>query len=207
MNSGKKVTGGSEVHLCMHRLSQEAIRLTSKLNNSYHTPEEIVEIMSEITGTKVDETFRLFPPFYTDCGKNLKIGRNVFFNSGVKIQDQGGVVIEDGVLIGHNVVIATINHSMNPANRADMVLSSVRIGKNVWIGANATICPDVSIGDGAVIAAGAVVTGDVPKNTVYGGVPAKFIKEIKEVSNDDEKDTLCCHTMPMPEPCRMWREK
>jgi acetyltransferase-like isoleucine patch superfamily enzyme len=180
MDSGKKVTAGSEVHLMMHRLSQDAIKLTTKLNSSYHTPEKVVEIMSEITGTTVDKTFGLFPPFYTDCGKNLRIGRNVFFNSGVKIQDQGGVVIEDGALIGHNVVIATINHGMNPTHRADICLSPVRIGKNVWIGANATICPGVSIGDGAVIAAGAVVTGDVPKNTVYGGVPAKFIKEITE---------------------------
>jgi acetyltransferase-like isoleucine patch superfamily enzyme len=180
MDSGKKVTAGSEVHLMMHRLSQEAMKITTKLNNSYHTPEKVVEIMSEITGTTVDKTFGLFPPFYTDCGKNLRIGRNVFFNSGVKIQDQGGVVIEDGALLGHNVVIATINHGMNPAHRADICLSPVRIGKNVWIGANATICPGVNIGDGAVIAAGAVVTENVPENTVYGGVPAKFIKKVEE---------------------------
>jgi acetyltransferase-like isoleucine patch superfamily enzyme len=180
MDSGKKVIAGSEMHLMMHKLSQDAIKLTTKLNSSYHTPEEVVEIMSEITGTTVDKTFGLFPPFYTDCGKNLRIGRNVFFNSGVKIQDQGGVVIEDGALIGHNVVIATINHGMNPARRADIYLSPVRIGKNVWIGSNATICPGVSIGDGAVIAAGAVVTKDVPAGTVYGGVPAKFIKKVEE---------------------------
>jgi acetyltransferase-like isoleucine patch superfamily enzyme len=180
MDSGKKVTAGSDVHLMMCRLSQEAIMLTSGLNNSYHTQDEIVEIMSRITGKDVDKSFGLFPPFYTDCGKNLKIGKNVFFNSGVKIQDQGGVTIEDGVLIGHNVVIATANHRMSPTHRGDLYLSPVRIGKNVWIGANATICPGVSIGDGAVIAAGAVVTENVPENTVYGGVPAKFIKNIQE---------------------------
>lgn len=75
MESGAEIEAGSEVHLCMHKLSQEAIRLTTELNGSYHTNEEIVEIMCEITGRRVDETFSLFPPFYTDCGKNLKIGK------------------------------------------------------------------------------------------------------------------------------------
>lgn len=178
MNSGKEIIAGSEVHQCMHRLSQEAIHLTAELNSRYHTSEEIVELMRQITGHPVDDSFALFPPFFTDCGKNLKIGRNVFFNSGVKIQDQGGVTIEDGVLLGHNVVIATLDHSLNPNCRGNMIPAPVHIGKNVWVGANATICKGVTIGDGAVIAAGAVVTTDVPENTVYGGVPAKLIKKI-----------------------------
>lgn len=180
MDSGKEVVAGSSVHQCMHRLSQEAIRVTSELNSRYHTSEEIVELMRKITGWQVDDSFSLFPPFYTDCGKNLKIGKNVFFNSGVKIQDQGGVTIEDGALIGHNVVIATLDHSLDPNHRGNMIPAPIHIGKNVWIGANATICKGVTIGDGAVIAAGAVVTTDVPKNSVFGGVPAKLIKKIQE---------------------------
>lgn len=178
MNSGRECEAGSEVHLHMGILAQEAIKLTNELNNSYHSHAEIIDIMSKITGTKIDESFSLFLPFNTDCGKNLKIGKNVFFNSGVKIQDQGGVTIEDGVLIGHNVVIASLNHSMNPKQRGNLIPSPVHIGKNVWIGSNSTICPGVTIGDGAVIAAGAVVTNDVADNTVVGGVPAKFIKNI-----------------------------
>jgi acetyltransferase-like isoleucine patch superfamily enzyme len=178
MDSGAEIVAGSEVHLYMCQLSQEAIRLTMELNGSYHTGEEIAAIMRRITGGKVDEGFSMFPPFYTDCGKNLKIGKNVFFNSGVKIQDQGGVVIGDGVLLGHNVVIATLDHSLDPEHRGNLIPAPVHIGKNVWVGANATICKGVTIGDGAVIAAGAVVTRDVPACTVYGGVPAKFIKSI-----------------------------
>ncbi|HCW52994.1 MAG TPA: acetyltransferase [Clostridium sp.] len=178
MNSGRECVAGSEVHLYMGMLAQEAMKLTTELNNSYHSHTEIIDIMSKITGTKVDESFSLFPPFNTDCGKNLKIGKNVFFNSGVKIQDQGGVTIEDGVLIGHNVVIASLNHSMNPNQRGNLIPSPVHIGKNVWIGSNSTICPGVTIGNGAVIAAGAVVVNDVADNTVVGGVPAKFIKNI-----------------------------
>lgn len=108
----------------------------------------------------------------------MKIGKKVFFNAGVKIQDQGGVTIEDGVLIGHNVIIATLDHSLDANHRGNMLPAPIHIGKNVWIGANATICKGVTIGDGAVIAAGAVVTTNVPENTVFGGVPAKLIKKI-----------------------------
>ena len=178
MDSGKEVIAGSEEHQCMCALSEEAIRLTMELNGSYHTVGEIVSLMRQITGRKVDDSFSLFPPFYTDCGKNLKIGKNVFFNSGVKIQDQGGVTIEDGALIGHNVVLATLDHSLDPNRRGNLIPAPIHIGKNVWIGANATVCKGVIIGDGAVIAAGAVVTTDVPEKTVYGGVPAKLIREI-----------------------------
>lgn len=104
-----------------------------------------------------------------------------FFNSGCKVQDQGGITIEDGALIGHNVVLATLNHNMNPEKRGNLIPAPIYIGKNVWIGANATICPGVTIGDGAVVAAGAVVVTDIPANTVYGGVPAKLINTIDTV--------------------------
>ena len=177
LNSGKVIEGGSEIHQYMHILSQEALKLTMKLNNSYHTPEEIRDIFSEIIGKPVDSSFGLFPPFYTDCGKNIKVGKNVFINSGCKFQDQGGITIGDGTLIGHNVVLATLNHDMNPEKRSNMIPKPIVIGKNVWIGSNATIIPGVTIGDGAVIGAGSVVTKNVPENTVVAGVPAKFVKE------------------------------
>jgi acetyltransferase-like isoleucine patch superfamily enzyme len=122
----------------------------------------------------------LFPPFNTDCGKNLTIGKRVFINSGCKFQDQGGISISDDVLIGHNVVIATLNHSFDPEHRGDLAPRPVKIGNKVWIGANATILPGIKIGDGAIIAAGAVVTNDVAPLTVVGGVPAKHIESVKK---------------------------
>jgi len=178
LNRGLAVTGGSEAHLFMHKVSQEALRITSELNNTYHTPEEIRSIMSELTGKPVDESFAMFPPFYTDCGKNITIGKRVFINAGCKFQDQGGITIGDGSLIGHNVVLATLNHDLAPENRGTMHPAPIVIGKNVWIGSNATVLAGVNIGDGAVVAAGAVVTKDVPANTIVGGVPAKFIKKV-----------------------------
>lgn len=180
LNSGKTVRGGSEAHLFMHGVSQEALRITAEMNGSYHTPEELRELFSRLTGRPVDESFGLFPPFYTDCGKNIHIGKNVFINMGCKFQDQGGIYIGDGTLIGHNVVLATLNHAKSPRDRGSMVPAPIRIGKNVWIGSNATILPGVTIGDGAIVAAGAVVAGNVPENTIVGGVPAKLIRHLSE---------------------------
>ncbi len=178
MNQGKAVVGGSEAHRFMVKLSNEAMRLTSELNNRYHTPEEVLSLMEKITGQPIDKSFAMFPPFYTDCGKNITIGKNVFINAGCKFQDQGGITIGDGSLIGHNAVLATLNHDVNPEKRGNLKPAPIIIGKNVWIGANVTVLPGVTIGDGAIIAAGAVVTKDVAANTIVGGVPAKLIKAI-----------------------------
>lgn len=159
-------------------LFQEAIRIGIELNSSYHTPEELREIMGRLTGKKVDDTFRLFPPFYTDFGKNITFGKDVFINSGCHFQDQGGIIIGDGSLIGHNVVLATINHDLDPKNNRKNHYLPIKIGSHVWIGSNATVLPGVTIGDWGVVAAGAVVTCDVPAMTVVGGIPAKVLKII-----------------------------
>ena len=90
-----------------HKFSQEALKITMVINNKYHTPEELVELFSELTGEEVDKSFRMFPPFHTDCGKNIKVGKNIFINACCKFQDQGGITIGDNVLIGHNVTLAT----------------------------------------------------------------------------------------------------
>lgn len=168
----------SDLHALFHGYADEARKITAKLNGEYHTAEEIVGLFSELTGEKVDASFRLFPPFYTDCGKNIRLGKNVFINSCCCFQDQGGIEIGDDVLIGHQVVIATLNHDLAPDKRASMQAAAVKIGKGAWIGSHATLLAGVTVGEGAVVAAGTVVTKDVPPRTVVGGVPAKVIKEI-----------------------------
>lgn len=178
LRDGGEIDGGSELHLMMKEISQEAIKIAFEINSSYHTPEELRELFSELIGKNVGENFGLFPPFNSDFGKNIYIGNNVFINSGCKFQDQGGIYIDDGALIGHNVVFATVNHDFNPNRRGSMTVSPIHIGKNVWIGSNVTVVPGVTISDGAIVAAGSVVTKDVKENTVVAGVPAKFIKNI-----------------------------
>lgn len=163
-----------------NELFQETVRIGMELNTMYHTPEELREIMGRLIGKKVDRSFRMFPPFYTDFGKNITIGKDVFINSGCHFQDQGGIEIGDGALIGHNVVLATINHDLNPKENRKNHYAPIRIGAHVWIGSNATILPGVTIGDWAVVGAGAVVARDVPAMTVVGGVPAKVLKVIRE---------------------------
>ena len=182
LRQGMVVAAGSEAHHIMHRLAEEARRKTAELNGGYHEPAEIRRLFSRIIGKPVDESFRLFPPFYTECGKNLYLGRRVFINYCCHFQDHGGVTIGDGCQIGHNVVFATLNHGLAPEERSHTYPAPIVLGENVWVGSNATILQGVTIGDNAVVAAGAVVTKDVMANTVVGGVPAKFIKNI-----DDKK--------------------
>ena len=179
LSSGERVVAEGEVHKAMHRLSEEARMITAELNGTFHTKEEIQELFFKLIDRPLDRTFGLFPPFYTDCGKNITVGERVFINEGCCFQDQGGIEIGDDCLIGQQVVIATLNHDLDPKHRKDMLPRPVRIGKNVWVGAHATILAGVTIGDNAVIAAGAVVTKDVPPNVVVAGVPAKIIKEIE----------------------------
>ncbi len=180
LREGHMVEAGSEQAMMMHQFSEEAIRRISELNGGYHNREERREIFSRIIGKPVDETFTVFPPFYTEFGKNIFVGKNVFINFGCHFQDQGGIYIGDGTFIGSQCVLATINHGLDPRERANNYPESIHIGEGVWIGSHATILPGVNIGDHAVIAAGAVVRGDVEPYTVVGGVPAKFIKKIPE---------------------------
>ncbi|SHK49859.1 DapH/DapD/GlmU-related protein [Hespellia stercorisuis] len=175
---GAVVTGGSEGHQVMHQLSQQAMQITTKINGSYHEPKEIVSLFSELIGKEVDESFGLFPPFYTDCGRNIFVGKNVFINCGCHFQDQGGIYIEDNVLIGSQAVLATVNHGFRPEERSNNHLMSIHIKKGAWIGSHATILPGIAIGENAIVAAGAVVTKDVPANVIVGGVPAKVIKKL-----------------------------
>ena len=177
MNTKEKAILRSEVGIKMHLMTQEAMKITNLMNNKYLPPAELRKYMSVLIGQEVDEGFGLFPPFYTNCGKNIHLGKNVFINSGCHFQDQGGIYIGDGTFIGHNVILATLNHDLNPNSRGDMWPKPIHLGKKVWIGSGAIVLPGVSIGDNSVIAAGSVVTKDVPENCLYGGNPAKFIKK------------------------------
>jgi len=157
----------------------KAIRTTAKLNTVVTDDlNQIRDIFSELIGKKVDDTFFIIPPFYTDFGENINIGKNVFVNHACTFMDRGGITLEDNVLIGPKVNLITTNHPLNPSERRATISHPIVIRKNAWIGAAATILPGVTIGENSVVAAGAVVSKDVPPNTIVGGVPAKIIKTI-----------------------------
>ncbi len=178
-NEGKTLQMDEEAAETCNYYWQEAQKITCELNSEYHDFDEIRQLFSKLIGKEVSEDFRVFPPFTTDFGKNIHLGKNVFINSGCRFQDQGGIYIGDNALIGHNVVLATLNHEENPQKRGNLIPSPIRIGNDVWIGSNATILAGVTIGDGAIIAAGAVVTRDVEANTIVGGVPARYIRDVR----------------------------
>ena len=189
LDAGLPLHKGSENFSLMSATCQDTMRVTALLNASYHTPEESIELMSELTGKPVDASFRMFPPFYCDFGKNITFGKNVFINACCCLQDQGGITIGDGAYIGHRVTLATLNHGFLPEDRDTNYPAPIRLGNTVWIGSGATILQGVTIGDNAVVAAGAVVTKDVAPNTVVGGVPAKFIKSVEEAGRQQHKET------------------
>jgi acetyltransferase-like isoleucine patch superfamily enzyme len=151
------------------------IRLSARLNVSTSI-NETRELLSEITGSIISPSTIVFIPFYTNFGRHISIGENVFINHACSFLDMGGITIEDDVQIGPRVNIITENHPLEPSQRKSLDLKGVIIKKNAWIGAGATILPGVTVGENAVVAAGAVVNKDVEANTVVGGIPAKLIK-------------------------------
>ncbi|MCI5812907.1 MAG: sugar O-acetyltransferase [Lactobacillus sp.] len=154
------------------------IKLQS-LNSSVASQKEIREQLGRIIQQEIDSTVEVRLPFYTDYGYNIRLGKSVFINSNLMMVDLGGITIDDHVLLGPHATIVTVNHPLDPVKRRDVELKPVHIKQNAWLGANTTILPGVTVGKNAVVAAGAVVSHDVPDNTVVAGVPAKVIKYIE----------------------------
>jgi acetyltransferase-like isoleucine patch superfamily enzyme len=163
----------------IQKVVDRTLRLTNELNNTGDV-NVVREFLSEITGSSIDESTTIFPPFHVNFGRFISIGKNVFINHACSFLDMGGITIEDHVLIGPRVNIVTENHPLDPTDRRALITRPVVIKRNAWIGAAATILPGVTIGENAVVAAGAVVSKDVSANTVVGGIPAKFIKTINQ---------------------------
>ena len=179
MKRGTPMIFGTDLLKSFYEYGQEALKITMELNNKYHTPDEVRELFSKLIARKVDKNTLILPPFYTEFGKNTKLGKHVFINTCCHFQDNGGIEIGDHTMLGSNVTIATLNHEFDPKKRLNAISKPVKIGKNVWIGANVTILPGVSIGDNSIIGAASVVTKDVPANTLAYGVPCKAIRKIK----------------------------
>lgn len=161
----------------MIEVSYNTKKLLVEMNNA-SDPKEIRDLLSQITGSQIHESVAVFTPLYINYGKHTRIGKNVFINFDCTFLDLGGITIEDGVLIAPKVCLLSEGHPISPDQRHSLIPKPIHIKKNAWIGANATILQGVTIGENSVVAAGSVVSNDVPDNVVVGGIPAKIIKEI-----------------------------
>ncbi|PWM28501.1 MAG: acetyltransferase [Verrucomicrobia bacterium] len=179
MRRGDPITYDDPEYPKLRAMIEEAFQITAELNSRYRDPDEVRSIMERLTGSKIDSGTRIVPPFHTDFGKFTSFGKNVFVNFGCTFMDRGGITIADGAFIGPNVQLITENHQEPPNLRQNVYSRPIAIGRGVWIGAGATILPNVNVGENSIVAAGAVVTKDVPPNAIVGGVPAKVISWVR----------------------------
>ena len=176
---------GSRIFEDIHRIVAENAPKIAELSGKFQTQAEIQHLLSEITQSHIDETLHVNLPLYSDFGRHLRIGKNVFINTACVFTDLGGITLEDNVLLAPRVNIITVNHPTDPKTRRGVIVKPVVIKQNAWIGAGATVLAGVTVGENAIVAAGSVVTKDVPANTIVAGVPAKIVKTIGEVSNEN----------------------
>ncbi|KRN28133.1 maltose O-acetyltransferase [Lactobacillus selangorensis] len=153
-------------------------RLIQHLNTDLHSPEEINQLVSEVVGYRIDASTEIRLPFYTDYGRNIKLGKHIFINSNVMMVDLGGITIDDEALIGPGAYLVSVNHQNEPAQRHNLDVRPVHIKRNAWIGARAIILPGVTVGENAIVGAGAIVTKNVAANTVVVGSPAHFLRHV-----------------------------
>ncbi|RAV28702.1 DapH/DapD/GlmU-related protein [Sinomicrobium soli] len=177
LRNGETIPPGDPEASKMREASYATKKLLLRMNQS-SDPGEIRDLLGRITGSEIDESTAVFTPLYINCGKHIKIGKNVFINFDCTFLGLGGITIEDDVLIAPKVSLLSEGHPLSPENRHSLVPGHIRIKRNAWIGANATITQGVTIGENSIVAAGAVVTKDVPDNVIAGGIPAKIIKSI-----------------------------
>ncbi len=161
----------------MREASYETKKLVLQMNSASE-PAEIISLLSQITESNIDESVAVFTPLHINYGKNTKIGKNVFINFDCVFLDLGGITIEDNVQLAPRVSLLSEGHPIAAQDRQTLTTGKIHIKKNAWIGANATILQGVTIGENSVVAAGAVVSKDVPDNVIVGGIPAKVIKSI-----------------------------
>lgn len=176
----KVIHRGTSESAAMLANVKRAMAITARLNHlTFDDANEVRAVFSELIGKTVDESFLLIPPFYAAGGDEIRVGRNVFINQNCTFYDLGGLDIGDDVMIGPNVSLITAGHALEPSRRRAVTIGKpIVIEKNVWIAASATVIGGVTVGENAVVAAGSVVTNDVPPNTLVGGNPARVIRSL-----------------------------
>ena len=159
---------------------QRTMRLVAEMNSGYRTEEEVRACLSDITRHTVPADMRVFTPIHINFGPGVSFGSDCFLNFGCTLLALGGITIEDDVFIGPHCVLATEYHPEEPSQRHTLLTKPIVIKQNAWLGANVTVLAGVTIGRNAIVAAGSVVTKDVPDNSVVAGTPARVIREIHQ---------------------------
>ncbi|KAI8319971.1 trimeric LpxA-like protein [Martensiomyces pterosporus] len=175
---------GSDPYLTQLRM--ESRHNIKALAEARDDTQEFPKAIRNLLGSVGDDNAIIESPVYFDYGKNTHVGKGFYMNGMCTILDCARVDIGDDVLLAPNVQIYTAEHPTDPAARLSELINSarpVKIGNNVWIGGSAVILPGVTIGDGVTVAAGAVVTKDVPDNVVVAGNPARIVKHVKPADN------------------------
>ncbi|MEQ9763378.1 DapH/DapD/GlmU-related protein [Streptococcus sp. ZJ151] len=178
LNTGKLVPETDGLRTIISQIQEENKPLIQELNTQVQTYDSARLLVEKITQDKIDPTTIINVPFQTDFGRHISFGKHVYVNMDVFMTDLGGITIEDDVLIAPRAKILTVNHPLKPSDRHKLELKSVTLKRNCWIGADATIMPGVTVGENAVVAAGALVTKNVPDNTLVAGIPARVIKQL-----------------------------
>lgn len=177
---GKEIEKDDPIFREIHIQKAENEKLVLELNTGYHSSAEVRQALEKITERPIDASVKVSLPFYTDFGKHITFGKDIFLNQNVTFVDLGGIYLEDHVLIGPGARLLTVNHLVDPAKRRGLYVASIRVKENAWIGANVTVLPGVTIGENAIVAADATVTKDVPDNVTVAGTPARVIKQIDQ---------------------------
>ncbi|HCM90393.1 MULTISPECIES: DapH/DapD/GlmU-related protein [Vagococcus] len=176
----KKILPLSKEYDEIHAMKKNNEQLVMELNSCYRNSKEVNQLVGQIIDQSIEDTVKISLPFYTDFGKHIELGKNIFINQNVTFVDLGGITIEDDVLIGPMSRLVTVNHLIKPSERRGLQVKPIHIKKNAWLGANVTILPGVTVGENSIVSADSTVTKNVPDNVIVAGTPAKILKVIKE---------------------------
>ncbi|KAF1298592.1 acetyltransferase [Enterococcus sp. JM4C] len=177
---GIDIFANSPISIELHDVKLANEKLLAEMNMQYHTNQEMLDILEQTTGQKIDPSTTVSQPFYSDFGGHITMGKDIFINKNVTFVDLGGITLEDKVLIGPDSRLITVNHLLDPVSRRGITVAPILVKKNAWIGANVTILPGITIGENSIIAADSTVTKDVPANVIVAGSPAKEVRKLDE---------------------------